>query len=129
MGRARHRQHFQFSIKKVNPDLPTPGLNELRKWSWAGGRHDWTVKLAYFVAEEGFVDAKMDFVGDGLELARAFNDQHLQTAEEFAEGLAKLRNKEAAAKYFRIVEEACNESVSGAALWVPMVVVTARKPL
>ncbi|KAF6825833.1 hypothetical protein CPLU01_10030 [Colletotrichum plurivorum] len=114
--------HTRLLILVVNPDLPTPGLDELHKCSWAGGRHDWTVKLADFVAEEGFVR-------DGLELARAFRDQHLQTAEEFAEGLAKLGNKEAAARHFRIVEEAYKESVSGAALSVTKVVATARKPL
>ncbi|KAF3806819.1 hypothetical protein GCG54_00007068 [Colletotrichum gloeosporioides] len=117
------------SVKKVDPAMPTPGLDQLRDWTRAGGRHDWTVQLADFVAEEGFVDAKTDFVGDGPELARAFNDQHLLTAEEFAEGLAKLGNAESAAKYFRIVEDAHGEAVSGAALCVPRVVCTARKPL
>ncbi|KAF6807938.1 hypothetical protein CSOJ01_07883 [Colletotrichum sojae] len=92
-----------ISIKKVNSDLPTTGLDELRKWSWAGRRHDWIIKLADFVAEEGFVDVKVDFVGDGLELARASNDQRLKTAEKIAEGLAKLGDKETAAEYFRIV--------------------------
>jgi hypothetical protein len=104
-------------------------LEQLREWSWAQGRHDWTVRLAEFCAEEGFIDAKIDYFGDGNELARAFNDQHLLTTEEFAEGLAKLGKSEVASKYFRLVEEAYNESVSGAALCVPRVVCTARKPL
>ncbi|KAK2038881.1 umta methyltransferase family protein [Colletotrichum somersetense] len=117
------------SVQKVDPALPTPALDQLRDWTRAGGRHDWTVRLADFVTEEGFIDANMDFVGDGLELARAFNDQHMLTVEEFAEGLAKLGNAESAAKYFRLVEEAHSESMSGAALSVPRVVCTARKPL
>lgn len=118
-----------MSVKKVDPALLTPGLDQLRDWSWAGGRHDWTVRLAEFAAEEGFVNTKIEFVGDGLELARAFNDQHLLTAEEFAQGLAKLGNGEMAAKYFGIVEKAYKESVRGAALCVPRVVCTARAPL
>ncbi|KAJ5883738.1 methyltransferase domain-containing protein [Penicillium subrubescens] len=117
-----------MSIKKVEAGLPTPALEQLRDWSWAEGRHDWTVRLADFLAEEGFEETATDFVGDGLELARAFNEQHLLTAEEFAEGLMKLGESEAAAKYFGIVEEAYTESLAGAALCVPRVVCRARKP-
>lgn len=117
-----------MSIKKVEAGLPTPMLEQLRDWSWAEGRHDWTVRLADFLAEEGFEKTATDFVGDGLELARAFNGQHLLTAEEFAEGLMKLGESEAAAKYFGIVEEAYTESLAGAALCVPRVVCRARQP-
>lgn len=118
-----------MSVKKVDPNLATPALDQLRDWSWADGRHDWTVRLPEFCAEEGFPDAQADFVGDPPELARVFNEQHLLTAEEFAEGLAKLGKPEVASKYFRIVEEAYEESISGAALCVPRVVCVARKPL
>lgn len=118
-----------MTVAKLDPNLPTPALDQLRDWSWAGGRHDWTVRLPEFLAEEGFQDARADFVGDPPELARAFNEQHLLTAEEFAEGLVKLGKPEAGAKYFRIVEEAYEESVAGAALCVPRLVCVARKPL
>ncbi|KAF6803151.1 hypothetical protein CMUS01_15162 [Colletotrichum musicola] len=63
MGRARHHQHFH------QEDGRGPADGTI-----------WTVKLADFAAEEGFVDVKINFVGGGLELARAFSDQHLQTA-------------------------------------------------
>lgn len=117
------------SVKKVDPTLQTPALDQLREWSWADGRHDWTVRLPEFCTEEGFQDVKADFVGDPPELARAFNEQHLLTTEEFAEGLVKLEKPDAAAKYFQVVEEAYNESISGAALCVPRIVCVARKPL
>ncbi|KAI8931408.1 hypothetical protein NX059_011738 [Plenodomus lindquistii] len=118
-----------MSIKKVDATQQTPALDQLRDWSWAGGRHDWTVKLPEFFLDEGFQDARADFVGDPLGLARAFNDQHLLTAEEFAQGLVKLGKPDAAKKYFELVEEAYKESALGAALCVPRVVCTARKPL
>ena len=70
-----------MSVEKVDPNLQTPALDQLREWSWADGRHDWTVRLPEFCTEEGFQDAKADFFGDPPELARAFNEQHLLTAE------------------------------------------------
>lgn len=117
-----------MSVKKVDPNLKTPALDQLRDWSWAEARHEWTVQLPQFLAEEGFLGATIDYYGDALELARAFNDQHLLTAEEFAEGLAKLGKAEVASKYFQLVEEAYTESVAGAALCVPRVVCVAQKP-
>nr|URT29631.1 AmpA [Beauveria felina] len=117
------------TVKKVDPKLQAPALDQLLDWSCAEGRHDWTVKLPQFLADEGFHDTTIDFYGDGPELARAFNDQHLLTVEEFAEGLAKLGKTEAAAKYFQLLEDAYGESIAGAALCVPRIVCVARKPL
>ncbi|KAM4065219.1 methyltransferase [Hirsutella rhossiliensis] len=118
-----------MSVKKVDPNPQAPALEQLRDWSRAEGRHEWTVRLPQFFIEEGFHDATIDFFGDRPELARAFNDQHLLTVEEFAEGLAKLGKPEAASNYFGLVEKAYNESVAGAALCVPRIVCVARKPL
>lgn len=118
-----------MAVKKADPNLQTPALDQLRDWSWADGRHDWTVKLPQFFTEEEFQDAKADFFGDSPELARAFNEQHLLTAEEFAKGLVKLGKPQAASKYFEIVEDAYNESIAGAALCVRRVICIARKPL
>lgn len=116
-------------VKKVDPNLQAPALDQLREWSWAEGRHDWTIQLPQFFTEEGFHDAKIDYFGDSPELIRAFNEQHLLTAEEFAEGLVKLGKPEAASKYFRLIQEAYNESVAGAALCVPRIICVAQKPL
>ncbi|KAK2034766.1 hypothetical protein LX32DRAFT_669678 [Colletotrichum zoysiae] len=117
------------SVRKADSALPTPGLDHLRDWTGAGGLHAWTVMLADFVAEEGFVDANMDFIRNGLELARTFNGQHLLMPEEFAEGLAKLSNVKSAAKYLQIFEEAHSKSMSGAALCLLRVVCAVRRPL
>jgi SAM-dependent methyltransferase len=116
-------------IRKVRQDQDTPALDFLKDWAEADGRRDWTVKLPQFFTELGFQDAKIDFVGEPPELARAYNDQHLLTAEEFAEGLVKLGQSETASKYFRMVEQAYEESTSGAGLCAPKVVCTARKPI
>ncbi|KAL9004063.1 MAG: hypothetical protein Q9188_003098 [Gyalolechia gomerana] len=115
-------------VKKADPGIHAPAVEQLREWSWADGRHDWTVQLPRFFTEEGFQDAKMDCVGDAPELIRPFNEQHLLTAEEFAEGLVKLGKREAAAKYFRLIQEAYEESVAGVALCVPRIVCVAQKP-
>ncbi|KAI2615588.1 hypothetical protein GGR54DRAFT_611901 [Hypoxylon sp. NC1633] len=120
--------HQRVNRAASEPEQKTPALDQLGEWTRAGGRHDWTVRLAEVLAEEGFVDAAAHFVGDPPELARAFSEQHLLTAEEFAEGLAKLGNDEAAQKYFRIVEEAYQESVDGGSLSVPRVICVAQKP-
>ena len=116
-------------VKKVDPNLQAPALDQLREWSWAEGRHDWTIQLPQFFTEEGFHDAKIDYFGDSPELIRAFNEQHLLTVEEFAEGLVKLGKPEAASKYFRLIQEAYNESIAGAALCVPRIICVAQKPL
>ncbi|KAK0726265.1 hypothetical protein B0T21DRAFT_350420 [Apiosordaria backusii] len=117
------------SIQKVDPALKTPALEELRKWSWADGRLDWTVKLPEFMEKEGFTEVKGHLYGDPPELARAFTEQHLLTAEEFAEGLIKLGKREAGEKYFGLVQEAHREAIQGAALCVPRIVCLGRKPL
>ena len=116
-------------VKKVDPNLQAPALDQLREWSWAEGRHDWTVQLPQFFTEEGFHAPKIDYFGDSPELIRAFNEQHLLTVEEFAEGLVKLGKPEAASKYFRLIQEAYNESVAGAALSVPRITCVAQKPI
>ncbi|KAI0868434.1 hypothetical protein GGS24DRAFT_482398 [Hypoxylon argillaceum] len=117
-----------LTVKKADPALLTPALDALRDWSHAGGRHDWTIRLDDFCAEEGLVDTKIEHYGDPPELARAFNDQHLLTAEEFAAGLAKHGKVEEASRYSRLIQEGYSESVSGAALCVPRVVCLARNP-
>ncbi|KAK4663664.1 hypothetical protein QC763_610390 [Podospora pseudopauciseta] len=118
-----------MSIQKVDPALETPALEELRKWSWADGRLDWTVKLPEFMEKEGFTEVKGDLFGDPPALARAFTEQHLLTAEEFAEGLIKLGKREVGEKYFGLVHKAHQEAIEGAALCVPRIVCVGRKPL
>ncbi|KAG4032390.1 hypothetical protein MFRU_007g02940 [Monilinia fructicola] len=118
-----------MSVKKVDPNLEAPALQQMKELSWAHGRHDWTIQLPQFLIEEGFQNAKMEHFGDTPELTRAFNEQHLLTMEEFASSLVKLGNHEAASKYFRLIEEGYEESVAGAAFCVPRIVCVAQKPL
>lgn len=118
-----------MSIMKADPNLQAPALEQVRDWSWADGRHDWTVRLPQFLTDEGFCNATIDFFGDSPDLRRAFTDQHLLTIEEFAEGLSKLGKPEAASKYFNIIEKAHEESINGNVICVPRIICTARKPL
>ncbi|KAL8906786.1 MAG: hypothetical protein Q9171_006135 [Xanthocarpia ochracea] len=110
-------------------DRPTPALDALASWSKADGRHDWTVRLPEFLKEEGFEDTGIEYNEEGKGLTRAFSEQHLLTAEEWAEGLVKLGEGEKAEVYFGLVEKAWEEGVEGAALCVPRIVCVARKPL
>ncbi|KAK0662964.1 hypothetical protein QBC41DRAFT_27577 [Cercophora samala] len=118
-----------MSVQKVDPGLETPALEELRAWSWAEGRLDWTVRLPEFMEKEGFTEVRGDLFGDPPALARAFTEQHLLTAEEFAEGLVKLGRREVGEKYFGLVQRAHREAVEGAALCVPRIVCVGRRPL
>ena len=108
-------------VKKVDPGLQAPALEQLKEWSWADGKHEWTVRIPGFLTEEGFRDAKIEHFGDSPELIRELNKQHLLTVEEFAEGLVKLGKSDVAAKHFQFVQDAYNESVVGAALCVPRI--------
>ncbi|KUJ18659.1 uncharacterized protein LY89DRAFT_683569 [Mollisia scopiformis] len=116
-------------VKKVDPSLQSPALDEIREMSWANGRHDWTIELPRFMTEEGFQDAKIEYFGDGPELSRAFNEQHLLTMEEFASSLIKIGKVEAGLKFHRLIEDGYQESTIGAALCIPRVVCVAKKPL
>lgn len=116
-------------IKKIDSKQDTPAMDQLKVWAWGDGRYGWTVELSQLLAQGGFENATADFIGDPPELARAFTEVNLLVVEEFAEGLAKLGKKDVANKYFKLIEEAYEESVAGAALCFPRVVYVARKPL
>lgn len=83
-------------VKKADPAIPAPALEQLREMSYANGKYNWVLQLPAFMAEEGFQNLKMDSFGDPDELVRAFNEQHLFTMELFAWTLARAGKKEAA---------------------------------
>ncbi|KAI5859445.1 hypothetical protein GGS23DRAFT_318066 [Durotheca rogersii] len=114
-------------VDKTDPGLATPALDQLAAWLRAR-RHNWGTQLARFLGEEGFQDATIESFGDRPDLARAVSGANLLGVEEVAECMATLGESETAAKYFRLIEEAHEESIAGAALCVPRVVCTARKP-
>ncbi|CAD6442795.1 d4f60840-c29f-41c4-a04a-94c3255d6388 [Sclerotinia trifoliorum] len=116
-------------VKKSDPELQTPALEQIREMSWASGRHDWTVKLPDFLQEAGFQDVKMQHFGDEDRLTRAFNEQHLLIMDEFTSSLVKMGKVDAANKFYELIQQAYQESTAGAALCIPRIVCVARKLL
>ncbi|KAI9646005.1 hypothetical protein NHQ30_005443 [Ciborinia camelliae] len=114
-------------VRKVDPEIQAPALEQIREMSWANGRHDWTVKLPDFLQEAGFRDAKIQFFGDDDRLARAFNEQHLLTMDEFASSLVRMGKVDAAKKWYELIQQGYLESTAGAALCIPRIVCVARK--
>ncbi|EED20068.1 conserved hypothetical protein [Talaromyces stipitatus ATCC 10500] len=109
-------------IKKVDSSIRASALQEIKEASHAGGRHDWILELPRLLTEAGFQDAKIHFYDDPPEL-------HLLTMEEFATSLASKGHTEAAARFTHLIQSSYQESVNGAALCFPRVVVVARRPL
>ena len=114
-------------VKKVDPELQAPSLDQLREMSYANGRYNWTLQLPKFMTDQGFLDVKMELFDDNPELIRAFNEQHLLTMEEFAFRLTKIGQKEAAAKFYDLIRDGYQESITGAALCIPRIVCVGRK--
>ncbi|KAL1970615.1 hypothetical protein VTN77DRAFT_4259 [Rasamsonia byssochlamydoides] len=115
-------------VKKVDPSVRAPALEELCKMSYSDGRHDWVLDLPQLLMQEGFHDAQLEYYGDKPELVRAFNDQHLLTMDEFAAGLMRINKQEAAAKFYQLIRDGYQECVDGAAFCIPRVVIVAKKP-
>ena len=117
----------EMCVKKVDSLLQAPALEQLREMSYANGRNDWILQLPRSASEEGFQDAILYHFGDSIELARAFNEQHLLTMEEFALGLTKIGKKKEALRFYKVIGDAYQESLKGAALCIPRVVCVAHK--
>lgn len=114
-------------VKKIDPEVQAPALEQIREMSWANGRHDWTVKLPDFLQEAGFQDVKIQFFGDEDRLVRAFNEQHLLTMDEFASSLVRMGKVDAAKKFYELIQQGYQESTAGAALCIPRIVCISRK--
>ena len=115
-------------VKRINPQVQAPALDQLREISYAGGRHDWVLELPKSIAEAGYKVVGFHYFGDGDELIRAFNEQHLLTMEEFALSLTRIGKEKEAARFYKLVRDGYEESIRGAALCIPRVVCVARKP-
>ena len=115
-------------VKKISSSVPAPALDQIREMSWSNGRHDWTVSISNYLAEEGFTNSNIEYYGDKDDMIRAFNEQHLLTMEEFASSLAKIGKEEAALTFYKLIGQAYKESTVGAALCIPRIVCTAQKP-
>lgn len=116
-------------VSKVDPSMASPALDQLYDLCNSFGRHEWTLRIPELLSEGGFEQAKMTEIGDAPSMAHAFNEQHMLTMEEIAAGMARVGKGEMRDRMLKLVEEAHAESVNGAALCIPRVVVVARKPL
>lgn len=114
-------------IKKDDPSLKTPALDEIYSLCHSSGKYDWSVQIANILAEEGFRNAEIEYFGDSQEMARAFNDQHMLTMDEFATMMTKIGQREMARNIYQLIGDAFHEATKGAMLCIPRVVCTANK--
>ena len=114
-------------VRKDDVTVNAPALDELRKLCHSNGKYDWSIQIAEFLTKEGFEDAKLEYFGDSKEIARAFNDQHMLTMDEFAIMMAKTGQSEMARNIYQLIGDACREATKGATLCIPRVVCTAHK--
>ena len=108
-------------------EMCTPALERVMDACRAGGRHDWVLDLASVAQEVGFGEVRMERIGDRDDLVRAFGEQHLVTMEEFARGLGRVGNVEEGRTILEIVRKAYGETVAGAALSIPRVVMLGNR--
>ncbi|MCJ1275035.1 hypothetical protein MMC21_002835 [Puttea exsequens] len=114
-------------VKKEDTNVQAPALEGLWNLCHADGKYDWSVHIPSFLIEEGFQGAKLESFGDRQDMARAFNDQHMLTMEEFATTMAKIGQKDMARNIQRLISDAFLEATYGATLCIPRVVCIARK--
>ena len=117
---------MNMCVKKDDVFVNALALDELRKLCYSNGKYDWSVQIAEFLTNEGFEDAKLEYVGDSKEIERAFQDQHMLTMEKFAIMMAKTGQREMARNIYPLIRDACREATKGATLCIPRVVCTAH---
>ncbi|QKX54345.1 uncharacterized protein TRUGW13939_01431 [Talaromyces rugulosus] len=118
---------MNMHVKKVDPSVLAPALDEICTLSYSSGRHDWLLSLPEMLEAEGFQHAQLHHYSEGPAMTRAFNDLHMLTMDEFAGSLMRLGKTEAAENLYRLIREVYQESVGGAALCIPRIVVVARR--
>ena len=114
-------------IKKYDPSLTTPALDEIYSLCYSNGKYNWSVQIANVLAEEGLWNARIDYCGDSRVMARAFNDQHMLTMDEFAMRMTKIGQKEKARNVNQLISDAFHEATEGSTLCIPRVVCIANK--
>ena len=113
--------NVHMHVRKIEQELSTPALDQLKEMCYSGGRHDWTLDIPKVMAKNGFSNTAVDQFIDRIELARAVNEQHLMTMEEFAATLTKAGKREAAMEFHKVIGGAYQESLQGAALCIPRI--------
>ncbi|KAI9678377.1 MAG: hypothetical protein M1822_008023 [Bathelium mastoideum] len=119
--------NIDMHVRKVDSALETPALEQLREVCYSNGKHDWILDIPRSMAENGFKDVDMYHFTDRLELARAVNDQHLMTMEEFVGTLSKAGEKDAVNAFRKVISGVYQESLQGAVLCIPKVVCVGLK--
>jgi SAM-dependent methyltransferase len=114
-------------VYKAHADAETPAFDQLRRFVYSQGRHDWVLDLPRLLEENGFVDATLEHFRDRKDLAAANGEQHLATMQEFVGGLEQEGMMEDAESIRALLSEVYREATSGVALSMPRVVCVARK--
>lgn len=90
---------FDIDLSQAPPQQWLPSNATLGYWNiFENLPDDWVLQIPRFAREIGFEDVHLYHFGDGNELARAFNEQHLLTMEEFAVSLTKIGKRDAASR-------------------------------
>ncbi|KAF1979250.1 hypothetical protein BU23DRAFT_586541 [Bimuria novae-zelandiae CBS 107.79] len=120
---------IDMHVRKLDKSVATPGLDRICKGTAASGRYDWTLRIPELLISRGFEKVKMAKFGDSPHLARAFNDQNLMTMDEVAAGMEGSGKADEASKLKSDIGKAYAESIAGAALCIPRIVVLAQRPM
>ena len=112
---------IDIHIRKVEPDLETPALDQLKEMCYSNSRHDWVLEIPSRMAEIGFTNTSMHHYTDPPEFNKVVTEQRLMTMEEFAGTLNRAGKKDAANEFYKTINGAYQESVKGAALCIPRV--------
>jgi hypothetical protein len=120
-------------VKRLDSSLSAPALDKIKENGISrrpvqldastSGLH-----LPDCMQEEAFQNVTMEPFGDNLELICAFNELHMLTMEEFAAKLEKV-GKEVVSTFHKLIGEAYQESITGAALCIPRIVCIRQKPV
>ncbi|KAL4745196.1 hypothetical protein BDW72DRAFT_211669 [Aspergillus terricola var. indicus] len=109
-------------IQNADADAETPAFNQLRRFVYSQGRHDWVLDLPRLLEENGFTDARLEHFRDRREPTAANGDQHLATMQEFVVGLELKGLSEDAERLRALLGEVYEEAKAGVALSMPRVV-------
>ena len=120
---------IDMHVRKVDPDIATPALDQLRTMCYSDGRHDWVLDIPSSMSRAGLENASAFHFTDPIELARAVNEKHLMTIEEFAGSLTKAGKVDEAKSFHQTIAGAYRESLQGAGLCIPGIVCVGRMPM
>ncbi|KAF5867074.1 hypothetical protein ETB97_006920 [Aspergillus alliaceus] len=95
---------------------------------WSTPPYDWMLDLLRFLVQVVFVEPMLESYGEELDIARAFSSQKLMAKEKHATGIAHRDEHGQPERVRQLVRDASQDSLHGAVLSVPKVVIVARRP-